>query len=339
MALSRDSTRILGRTEAAVVPLLRSRVASLPPQSRDACGAHFGWSSEEGAAVGAPSGSKFVRAALALLGCQAVHGDAEAALPAAVAVELVHNASLLHDDIIDRDTVRRGRRALWAVKGVPAAILAGDALFFAAVQALTGTRRCERSIPVLLASVQTLIEGEYIDILLESATDTGEEQVVAVAAAKTGELLACACELGAIAGGAEPERAAHLRAFGCHLGIAFQCADDMLGIWGSPESTGKPTGSDLRRRKMSLPVTAAMAGPDPQAGELRALYRRGGELNDEECVRAVELIEEGGGRQAAARRVRLHTDHALRHLGTAAPAPGPAEELAALADHLVHRER
>ncbi|MEU6709306.1 polyprenyl synthetase family protein [Streptomyces wuyuanensis] len=329
---------MLERAAAAVGPLLQSQVACLAPRTRDACGRHFGWpAGAVPATVG--SGGKFVRAALALLSCEAASGEPRMALTAAVAVELVHNASLLHDDIIDGETIRRGRPALWVDIGVPGAILAGDALFFAAVQALTAAPRWERSVPVLLACVQALIEGEFADVLMESSVDTGEDQVLAVAAAKTGVLLACACELGAIAANASAKRAAHLRAFGSNLGIAFQNADDLIDVWGRSETTGKPTRSDLRAHKISLPVAAAMASISPAARELRALFLRETPLDEEQCARAAALIEEAGGREATERSVRKHADEALRHLQLAAPAKDAEQALTALVDRLVHRDR
>ncbi|MER6913594.1 polyprenyl synthetase family protein [Streptomyces sp. NPDC000594] len=338
MTGARDCPTILAHTATTVGPLLRSRVCRLPRRIRHVCGVHFGWWTEHGTAPDTLDTRKLIRPALTLLACQAVGGAARDARPAAVAVELVHNAGLLHDDIIDQDPLRRGRPALWAAQGVPAAILAGDALFFAAVQALVDAPGADRSVPVLLNTVQGLIEGEYRDVLLETGDDR-EHEALRVAVAKTAVLLACACELGAAAGGAAPARAGHLRAFGHHLGIAFQCADDLLGIWGDPRTTGKPARSDLRHRKVSLPVAAAMAQDSAQARQLRELYRAGAPLGDDDCARAADLIERTGAREATERRALGHVTDALRHLDSAEPDPVPAAELAALAHLVVHRDR
>ncbi|MGD9482750.1 polyprenyl synthetase family protein [Streptomyces sp. TRM70308] len=335
----RDGARILAEAATDVAPLILSRVGGLPPTVRHVAGLHFGWWDDDGTALDAPPVPKSVRPALVLLACRAVGGDARDALDAAVAVELVHNASLLHDDVIDGDPLRRGRPSLWAAKGLPAAILVGDALFFAAVQTLGEAPHAAVTVPALLESVQTLIEGEYRDCVQEAAVGVREDDVLVVAAAKTGELLACACALGAVAGGAGPERVAALRAFGRHLGIAFQCVDDVLGIWGDERATGKPATSDVRARKTSLPVAVAMAGRSPQAGELRALYRQPGPLDDADCRRAKELIESTGAREATLARARQHAAEALRHLALAAPRPGPAADLTALMELVVHRDR
>ncbi|MFD9123034.1 polyprenyl synthetase family protein [Streptomyces bottropensis] len=303
----RDCAMILAQAATLVRQLVRSRVHALPPQVRHVAGLHFGWWTDDGTVLDAPAVSKGVRPALALLACRAVGADPHMARAAAVAVELVHNASLLHDDVIDQDPLRRGRPALWAAKGVPAAILTGDALFFAAVQTLAAAPDAGRTVPVLLAAVQALIEGEYLDILMESDTDVSEDRAATVAAGKTGALLACACELGAIAGGATEERAQLLHGFGQRLGIAYQCVDDVLGIWGEEPVTGKPALSDLRSRKVTMPVAAAMAGNTPQAQSLRALYSGNGPLGEEDYTRARDWIEQSGAREATLRRARRHT--------------------------------
>lgn len=334
---SRDCMTILAETSALLGPLIRAQVRTLPPEVRHVAGVHFGWWADGGAVLETPGTQKSVRPALTLLACQAVGGDPRNAHPAAVAVELVHNASLLHDDIIDRDPLRRGRPALWVAKGVPAAILAGDALFFAAVQTLANAPGPERSVPVLLAAVQALIEGEYLDTLLEAGIDISEDRVLNVAAGKTGELLACACGLGAAAGGAEPTRTEHLRVFGLHLGIAFQCADDVLGIWGDERLTGKPAHSDLRSRKVSFPVAAAMAADSPPAHALRTLYSANTPLSDDDCRHAADLIEQTGARHQTLDLARRHTERALDSLQRAAPDALAATELSALADLIIHR--
>ncbi|MGW1902254.1 polyprenyl synthetase family protein [Streptomyces hirsutus] len=335
----RDGATILAETAMDVAPLIRSRVGELPAAVRHVTGLHFGWWDDDGTDLDPPPAHKSVRPALVVLACRAVGCIDRAALNEAVAIELLHNASLLHDDIIDDDPLRRGRPSLWAAKGLPAAILAGDALFFAAVQALVETPRSSVTVPVLLDSVQALIEGEYRDSLHEAGTHIGEDEALSVAAAKTGELFACACALGALAGGAGPEQAGHLRAFGRHLGIAFQCVDDVLGIWGDERTTGKPAVSDLRARKLTLPVAAAMAGHTRQAAELRALYRQGGPLDDADCCKAKELLEGAGARETTLSRARQHASDALEHLDRAQPEPEPAAELAALMHLIIHRDR
>ncbi|OLT33222.1 hypothetical protein BJF79_08040 [Actinomadura sp. CNU-125] len=234
---------------------------------------HLGWQDVAGHPVTA-DGGKGIRARLVRLACEAVGGTAEQAVPAAVAVELAHNASLVHDDVIDGDELRRGRPAVWAVFGVPAAILAGDALFFLATEVLA-----ERPPPlggagvcVLAGAIQQLIEGEHSDSEAEERPGGTLLEAEERAAAKTAALTAAAGALGALAAGAEADRIEGMRAYGLHLGLAFQFIDDLLGIWGDPARTGKPVGSDLASRKKSLPVVYALASPTPAGRALAELY-------------------------------------------------------------------
>ena len=335
----RNGATILAEAAWELAPLIRSRVCGLSPEVRHLVGLHFGWWDDDGALLDAPPSPKSVRPALAVLACRAVGGTGRAAMSEALAVELIHNASLLHDDVIDNDPLRRGRPALWAAKGLPAAILAGDALFFAAVQVLMETPRATRTVPVLLDSIQVLIEGEYRDVLQEAGVHVGVDEAMSVAAKKTGELLACACALGALAGGAGPARVEHLRAFGMHLGIAFQCIDDVLGIWGDERLTGKPAVSDLRAKKVSLPVAVALAGRTRQAGELGALYRQDGPLDDEDCRRAKRLIECAGAKETTLHWARQHASDARDHLAMAGVESEPAAELTEILHLITHRER
>ncbi|MFE0063142.1 polyprenyl synthetase family protein [Streptomyces sp. NPDC059003] len=331
----RDARQILRDTGRETFPVLRAAADRLPAGIRHPVGVHFGWWDQAGRPLENSAG-KAVRPALALLACEAVGGARSAALPAAVAVELVHNASLLHDDIIDGDRLRRGRPALWALSGVPAAILAGDALFFLAVQAVSeAPPPLDGAGPGLLtAAVQDLIDGEYTDTLLEGRSAVSVEECVAMAAGKTGALIAVSCALGALAGGADAERVGHLRAFGAHVGAAFQLVDDLLGIWGDPARTGKPAGADLAARKKSLPVTAALATDGAAGRELSLLYADPGPLSPAELARAAQLVEAAGGRFWAAQEADRHIQQALAQLTAARPGEVAAAELTALA-HLI----
>ncbi|WP_308378063.1 polyprenyl synthetase family protein [Streptomyces sp. ISL-98] len=283
---------------------------------------------------------KAIRPALALAACEAVGGERAAGIPAAVAVELVHNASLLHDDIIDGDRLRHGRPALWALLGVPAGILTGDALFFLSVQVLSeappplGTLGVGR----LTLAVQELVHGEYVDTLLESRPTASVSECAAMAGGKTGALIAASCALGALAGEAGPEREEHLREFGAHVGAAFQLIDDVMGIWGDPKQTGKPAGADLAARKKTLPVAAALAADHPAGRALTERYAHHGPLSPAEIRQTAQWVEEAGGRAWAARQAARHREQALSHLTAARPAPTAAAELAALADFVTHRD-
>ncbi|MGV4986759.1 polyprenyl synthetase family protein [Streptomyces sp. NRAIS4] len=335
MPAVRDAQAVLRAAGTETSPVLRAAVERLPVGIRHPVGVHFGWWDRTGRPLRGRAG-KAVRPALVLLACEAMGGSREAGLPAAVAVELVHNASLLHDDIIDGDRLRRGRPAVWADLGVPAAILAGDALFFLAVQIVAeAPGPLGASGPgTVTAAVQELIDGEYADTLLETRQEVPVADVVAMAQGKTGALITAACALGAVAGGATPSRVDRLRAFGTHLGAAFQLVDDLLGIWGDPERTGKPCGADLAARKKSLPVAAPLASTSEAGRELAELYAIPGPLSAARTARAAQLVEAAGGRAWAAREADRHIRTALEHLTAARPAPVAAAELTALA-HLI----
>ncbi|MFI5987522.1 polyprenyl synthetase family protein [Streptomyces sp. NPDC051555] len=317
---------ILRQARELVEPELHRAVGRLPASARTVAGYHFGWWDRHGVPQSGASG-KALRPALVLLACQGIGGRAEQALEAATAVELVHNMSLLHDDVIDGDLLRRHRPAVWSVFGLPAAILAGDALL-----SLAGRVLSEAPGPVGAAgpgwlddSVQQLVEGEFADTAAEGRDDVTLAESMATAEAKTGSLIALSCALGALAGGADPARTAHLRRFGHHAGAAFQLVDDILGIWGDPRVTGKPHLSDLQSRKKSLPVVAALTGGGPASEELARLYRSPGPLTDTQLDRAAVLVETAGGRAWAAREAERRTIEAVAAL-EAAELAGPAHE-------------
>ncbi|MCP9970269.1 polyprenyl synthetase family protein [Actinomadura madurae] len=208
----------------------------------------------------AAAGGKALRPALALLSARAAETSYETALPGAVAVEFVHAFSLLHDDIMDGDRTRRHRPAAWTVFGPSAAILGGDALLALSEELLLDqhTRGAHWAARALTAATQRLISGQALDIGFESRDDVALDECLTMAADKTGALLACACSIGAMLGEGPTRLVTALTGYGAELGLAFQLVDDLLGIWGSPETTGKPVLSDLRARKKSLPVVYAL---------------------------------------------------------------------------------
>ncbi|WP_367128522.1 family 2 encapsulin nanocompartment cargo protein polyprenyl transferase [Saccharothrix sp. HUAS TT1] len=318
---------------------LRAAVDGLPASMRLVVGYHLGWWDERGEPVEA-SGGKAVRPALVRLAAEAVGGSATAAVPAAVAVELVHNFTLLHDDVLDGDRTRRHRPTAWHVFGVDAAVLAGDAVLALAfdVLAASGHPAALAGVRALNAAVLDLVDGEHADLAFERRDDVGVAECTAMAERKTGGLLACACALGALFGGGGPAAITGLRDFGRLLGVAFQHVDDLLGIWGEPAVTGKPVHADLRARKKSLPVVAALTSGTPAGDELAALYRRPPTTEDD-LPRVARLVEAAGGRAWSERQADLLLEQALRRLDSIGPTPRAAAELTALARALVHRDR
>ncbi|GAA3060727.1 polyprenyl synthetase family protein [Actinokineospora globicatena] len=328
--------QLLATSRAAVLPALRAAVDSLPPAMRRIACYHFGWVDACGAPIEADSG-KMVRSALTLLSAEAVGGDPADAVPAAVAIELVHNFSLLHDDIMDGDRTRRHRGTAWAVFGVPAALLAGDALWALALRVLAAGPHADRALPLLTEALWRLMDGQSADADFPHRHSVTLAECEAMAAGKTGAVMACATALGALFGGATPDQLALLRDMGEHLGLAFQLVDDLLGIWGDPTTTGKP-GADLVHRKRSLPVVAALTSNTPAGAELATLYLATDHpMTTPEQTRAATLITTAGGRTWATTQAELHLAQATTALRRTNP-PAPAlANLLALADHFAHR--
>lgn len=335
---ARTVGEVLGWSRSAVDPTLRAAVDTLPGSMRLIAGHHFGWWNERGEPIEADAG-KAIRPALALLSAEAVGGIPSAAVPVAAAVELVHSFSLLHDDVMDGDRTRRHRPTTWAAFGVGAAILGGDALLTLAfdVVASSGHPAVTQGMQELSAAVQDLVHGQSADIAFESRVDVDLSECLTMAEHKTGALFGVACGLGALYAG-RADLVAPLRAFGLRLGLAFQVVDDLLGIWGDPETTGKPVYADLRRRKKSLPVVAALTSGTAAGHELAALYHRDVLLTDGELLHAAELIERSGARQWCRTKADDLLADAARALHSAAPSERAETELTTLADMITHRD-
>lgn len=238
---------------------------------------HMGWVDQAMQPVVVNSGKR-IRPMACLLACEAVGGAVEDALPAAAAVELLHNFSLIHDDVEDDSPTRRHRPTVWALWGVPQAINAGDAMFTLARLALHGL--ASRPISPVVAmdacaifdyACLRLTEGQYLDMSFEGRLDVTVDEYLTMIEGKTAALLSASIELGALVGGADEAARRQLAEFGRNLGLAFQMQDDILGIWGDEAVTGKSAASDILARKKSLPVVYALE--NPRVGEaLRVLY-------------------------------------------------------------------
>ncbi len=326
---ARPATAILAWGRDLVEPALRAAIDTLDDPARHIAGYHLGWWDEHGRPTDLRG--KALRPALTLLSAEAVGGAAAAAVPAAAAIELVHNFSLLHDDIMDGDSVRRHRRTAWHVFGNGPALLAGDMLLMLGVELLASAGGPAR---VLTRAILDLLAGQNTDLAFERRTDVSPAECEAMAVAKTAALLRCSCSLGASAGGAPGDQAARFGRFGELVGLAFQHADDLLGIWGDPATTGKPAHSDLVNRKKSLPVVAALTAGGPAACELAAWYSADDDLDPAD---AAALVEAAGGRRRSQEQIDDLLGRALAILRDAAPPGRAADELTALAHLAAHR--
>lgn len=331
-----DARHVLDRCRALVRPALREAVGRTHPWVGEMAAYSFGWC-EVGGTPAVASGGKGIRQALAVLGAEAAGAPGRVAVPAAVAVELVHAFSLLHDDIMDGDTSRRGRPTVWRAYGTGPAVLAGDALFALAVETLATAPEGSRAVRLLSVALRDLVRGQADDLLFTTRPWTGPERVRpdeyrAMAEHKTGALLGCAAALGALLGGAPPAAVTALDRAGRHLGVAFQVVDDLLGIWGDPEVTGKPVYGDLRERKKTFPVLAAL--DSPAGGRLSGLLESAAADPGEVAA----LVEEAGGRSAGLAEARRHVtavEDTLAHVPLEAE---PVGELRSLLDFLVRRD-
>ncbi|GAA0351678.1 polyprenyl synthetase family protein [Actinoallomurus spadix] len=339
------ATAILSRWNSLTAPALRAAVETLHPWPARMAAYAFGWADRDGrpSGRGMAAGGKGLRPALVLLCAGAAGAPAESALAGAVAVELVHAFSLVHDDIMDGDERRRHRASVWHAFGVGPAVLTGDALLALAMATLARVPRPGAAVAMerLSATLIELVHGQAEDLAFEDRPWAGRdavtvEEYVAMAEAKTGALLGCAAALGCLLGGGSPERADRIAVMGRQLGLAFQMTDDLLGIWGDPSVTGKLASSDLRRGKKTLPVLAALEAGTPAA-------RRLGELltapltaeGDLELVR--DLIEDAGGRQRTRERATACLRRALDVLDAEGASGPAAEDLAVLSRFLVER--
>ncbi|WP_406279944.1 polyprenyl synthetase family protein [Streptomyces sp. NBC_00191] len=343
---SLDIIALLERGRTMSTPVLRAAVNRLAPPMDTVASYHFGWIDAQGRPADG-DGGKAVRPALALLSAEAAGAAPEVGIPGAVAVELVHNFSLLHDDLMDGDEQRRHRDTVWKVHGPAQAILVGDALFALAGEVLLelGTVEAGRATRRLTTATRKLIDGQAQDISYEHRERVTVEECLEMEGNKTGALLACACSIGAVLGGADDKMADTLEAYGYHLGLAFQAVDDLLGIWGDPEATGKQTWSDLRQRKKSLPVVAALAAGGPASQRLGELLAADAKSNDfdtfseEEFATRAALIEEAGGREWTSDEARRQHAIAIEALSGVDMPEQVRGQLVALADFVVVRKR
>lgn len=276
------------------------------------------------------SGGKRMRPLLGLLAYASIAGDHRRALPGAAAVELGHNFSLVHDDIEDRDVERRHRATLWTIHGVPQAINTGDTLFTLsriALHRLTDLGFSDAKVLRLMRlydeTCLALCEGQYIDIATSESDDLmGVDGYFDMIGRKTAALIAASIEAGALLATDDDEVIARYRAFGWALGLAFQINDDLLGIWGAEQATGKEA-SDVSHKKKTLPVIYAVEHAGPVDRErLLALYGMP-DPSAAEVAEIIAILERVGARDYTRREARRYRDEALAELdatGVVAPA-------------------
>jgi geranylgeranyl diphosphate synthase type I len=298
---------------------------------------HMGWTGE---GAGPDAAGKRIRPMLVLLSTAACSALWQPALPAAAAVELVHNFSLVHDDIQDNSYKRRGRPTTWVQWGMPMAINVGDALFVMSNQAIMDLKENYSPEVIVKAAERlhnTCLEltcGQFLDMSYEERMDLTVEDYWPMISGKTAALLSACCHIGALLGQADDAKQEAYRSFGHYLGLAFQAQDDILGIWGDETLTGKSVASDLVEGKNSLPVLAGLGAN----GKFAARWKDGN-IKREEIVDLARLLAAEGGYETAMDAAKQMTDLALMSLREADPQGEAGEGLFELADKLLKRNQ
>ncbi len=305
---------------------------------------HLGWTGE---GAGPQASGKRIRPLLVLLTTAATSKNAgnpagdswAAALPAAAAVELIHNFSLVHDDIQDNSNLRHGRSTLWVKWGLPHAINAGDGLFVLANLAATdllATYPAEtvvKATQILQNACLDLTRGQFLDMSYEQRTDLGVEDYWPMTGGKTSALLSACCALGALLGNTDEATMDAYRSFGHYLGLAFQIQDDILGIWGNETVTGKSAASDLLEGKKSMPVLVGLG----KKGQFAARWAQG-PIQAEDVDEIARLLASEGGYAYADDMAKQMTDLAINSLREADPQGLAGDALMSLVDKLIKRE-
>lgn len=295
---------------------------------------HMGWNGRRSSVLR----GKRVRPLLVLLACSAAGGDWSQALPAASAVELVHNFSLIHDDIEDHSPLRRGRPTVWKKWGIPQAINTGDAMFSLAhleVIRLSETTSASiglKAVEILQSTCLHLTHGQYLDLSYETRTDLSIEDYWLMVEGKTAALMAACSELGALAAFGSEQVCNTYRNFGRLVGLAFQVQDDLLGIWGNSSVTGKSSQSDLVTGKVTLPVIYGLS----TNSEFARRWKQG-PIKSDELSKIMELLEHAGAKEFAQSQAQRLLDEAINILQGSHPVGIAFEALRNLAMSLVNR--
>ncbi len=287
------------------------------------------------------AGGKRMRPAMAVACCRAVGGDVEKAIPLAVAIEYIHNFTLIHDDLMDGDEKRRGMTTIHIGYGMPTAVLAGDALFAKAYQILANldvpADRMRDALKYISQAVWDLARGQQMDINNEGNI-VSEEVYLETIKLKTSVLFAAAAAGGAIIGGASAEEVKAINEYAIELGLGFQMYDDYLGIAGDSSKTGKSVGNDIRKGKCTCMVTHAIRSIKDQKAldEFKGILGKI-DATDEQCVRAKQILEEAGSIQYNLDLAKRKVENAIEKISFL-PESEDKEFMIALAKYAINRD-
>jgi len=279
-------------------------------------------------------GKRF-RPALALLTAQAVGECTDAVIEAAVAIEIIQTATLIHDDVLDSADMRRGAEVLHQIWGNRAAVLMGDFLLAKSLQVLVGIGSLE-VMQATTKATQFIIEGEILE-----TENEGNPEVTAyfnMIGKKTASLMALACEVGAILGNGSPEQVSHMAKFGTQFGVAFQITDDLLDFIGDEKTLGKPVGTDVREKKLTLPLIRALSNcPNGEADRIQTKVLNGVE-SEEDWQEIMAFIHQYQGIEAARQEAQAYAQSALDSLDTLQTSEA-RDALSLAVRHVVERDR
>lgn len=306
---------------------------------------HLGWRDEQLNPAQADAG-KLIRPTLALLACSTLGGSDAQALPLAAALQILHDFTLIHDDIEDHSLQRRGRATLWTIWGLELGINAGDGMFALAHRALLGiadqgvdARRVITIMREFEATILRICEGQHLDLTGEGRFDISEDRYLKMILGKTATLLAAATSLGARIATDDAEQITAMGTFGEALGMAFQMEDDLLDIWGDPQLTGKAFAADLLQRKMSLPVIHAYTHIGAERATIERIYRQD-QLSSDDVQTLLDLLDTAGSRAYVTGLAHAEHERALEALARIQPVNSTAfEKLEGLATSLLNRVR
>jgi octaprenyl-diphosphate synthase len=281
------------------------------------------------------AGGKRLRPLLTVVAARLAGGRDDAALKLAAAVEFIHTATLLHDDVVDGSNLRRGKVAAHLIWGAPSSVLVGDFLFARAFELMVETGSM-RAMDILARAARVIAEGEVLQLSRAHDVNLSQETYLEIISAKTAELFAAAAEAGAVAAGGGSAQSAALRAYGFNLGLAFQLADDALDYGGATETLGKNAGDDFREGKATLPLLLAIARTGAKEREFwdRVIGRQ--DQGEGDFRRARELIVGAGALEAALDLAGDYADRAKAALEIF-PVSALRDGLEALADFAVTR--
>ena len=327
-----------------IEPYIRKLLADVDPMPKGMIEYHFGWVDRNFKPINESHGKR-LRSTMCLLAFEAVDGDYRSCIPLAACIEMLHNFSLIHDDIEDGDEQRRGKPTVWKIWGVPLAINAGDLLHTLSYVALTGLHESaafsSHSVlevyDVILGTTLKLTKGQHIDLELEDQTEVSVETYLKMVYGKTASLIEGATWAGALLASDDRSLADHYRAFGRNLGIAFQIRDDTLGVWGDAKITGKTRANDVMRKKKTFPVLFGFENAgDGDLAQLRSIYAQE-IVSPADASVVVEILTRTGAYERTQELAQEYYHRALDNLALANIDNEPQRQLLDIGRFLVER--